>query len=263
MVSKLANLVGRSVRYLEAGAGRPVIFLHAFPLSADQWLPQLAKVPRGCRYLAPDLRGFRGAGPAPEPGALDNVTMDDYAADVLELMSHLDAPTADIVGLSMGGYVALAMVAMAPDRVTRLLLANTRASGDSPEARAGRDRTIALVRREGVGALARDMAPKLVGETTRRQRPDLVDAVRELIERNEPDGIAAALAALRDRPDRTSLVPSIRCPTVVVTGDEDTLIAPAETEKLAQAIPGARFVTVPGAGHLTNLEGDLSPILAP
>ena len=256
MVTKVANLAERSIRYLEAGSGRPMIWLHAFPLSADQWLPQLSRVPPGWRFIAPDLRGFRGAGPAFEQAGLTGVTMDDYARDVFELMTHVELRDAAIGGLSMGGYVALAMMAAAPERVTGLVLANTRATADAAEARAARDRAIALVRREGVPGLARDMAPKLLGETTRRERPDLLDAISRLIEMNSADAIEAALVALRDRPDRTALLPSIRCETVVVAGAEDELVTPAECEALARQIPGARHEVVSRAGHLTNVEGD-------
>src|SRR5262245_6370866 len=117
----------RAVRYIEAGHGRPVVLLHAFPLSADQWLPQLARPPIGVRLIAPDLRGFRGAGPAFETD-VDGISIDDYARDVIELMSHLDLRSATIAGLSMGGYVALAMLRQTPARISRLVLADTRAT---------------------------------------------------------------------------------------------------------------------------------------
>lgn len=254
-MTKVAHLAERSVRYLEAGSGQAIVLLHAFPLSAEQWLPQLGRVPAGCRIVAPDLRGFHGSGPAFEPVGLDGVTIEQYASDVLALMTHLEIERGIVGGLSMGGYVALALMRVAPKRVSGLLLANTRAGADSPEGRANRDRMIDLVRREGPAAIAREMVPKLLGATTQRDQPDLADAIDRLIRLNTSEAIAAGLAAMRDRPDSTPLLPAIACPTTIVTGDEDTLIPPAESAAMHALIPGSRLVTIPKAGHLSNVEG--------
>jgi len=254
MTSRVAHLADRSVRYLEAGGGRPVVLLHAFPFSADQWLPQLARLPPGIRVVAPDLRGFRGAGPAYEQPGLAGVSMDDYAADVLALMTHLEIERAVAGGVSMGGYVAFAVVRRAPARVAGLLLANTRAAADTPEGRAGRARTIALVEREGPSALARDLVPKLLGTTTSRDQPDLAESLAHLTRMNSTEAVVAALRAMRDRPDSTPLLPSIACPTTIVAGEEDAIVPMAEAEAMQRAIPGARLERLPHVGHLSNLE---------
>jgi pimeloyl-ACP methyl ester carboxylesterase len=253
VITKVAHLAERSVRYLEAGEGPPIVLLHAFPLSAEQWLPQLLRVPPGWRVVAPDQRGFRGSGPAFEDPGVEGVTMEGYATDVLALMDHLDIQRAVVAGLSMGGYVAFAMLRLAAARVAGLVLANTRASTDSAEGRASRDRLIALVRQDGPVAIAREMLPKLLGETTRREQPDLVEAIDRLIRMNSADGLAAALAAMRDRPDSTSLLPTIACPTTIITGDEDTAVPAAESEAMHRLIPGSRLVVLPKVGHLSNL----------
>jgi pimeloyl-ACP methyl ester carboxylesterase len=249
MFTKVANLPHRAARYLEAGSGRALVLLHAFPLTADQWLPQLHRVPRGWRLVAPDLRGFRGGGDP--PGGL---TIDEYADDVLVLMSHLEIDRAVVCGLSMGGYVALSMIARAPGRVAGLVLANTRASADTPEARASRDAMIATAGRDGVGAIATAMLPKLLGATTTREQPDLVDAVDRMIRDNTVGAVTAALGALRDRPDRTALLPQIACPTLIVAGGEDTVVPMADAEAMHHSITGSRLVVLPRAGHLSNLE---------
>ncbi len=170
-------------------------------------------------------------------------------------MTHLEIERAVVGGSSMGGYVAFAMLRRAPARVSGLLLANTRAGADSPEGRANRDRLIALVGREGPAAIAREMVPKLLGATTQREQPDLADAIDRMIRMNSSEALAAALAAMRDRPDSTPLLPAITCPTTIVTGDEDTLIPPAESAAMHALIPGSRLVIIPRAGHLTNVEG--------
>jgi pimeloyl-ACP methyl ester carboxylesterase len=252
--SQIAHLSHRSLRYLESGSGRTLVLLHAFPLSADQWLPQLARVPPGWRFIAPDLRGFRGAGTAFEDPGLAGLSIDDYADDVLALVSHLECDRVAVGGVSMGGYVALAMVRRAPARLLGLLLSNSRASADTPEARVARGKLIERVAEEGAAAVVTAMLPKLLGETTARTQPDLVDAVRRLMLMNSPDGITAALRALRDRPDSTPLLASIQMPALVITGDEDQVIGRAEAESMHQAMPGSELVVLPRAGHLSNLE---------
>jgi len=252
--TQTANLLHRSLRYLEAGEGQAMLLLHAFPLSADQWLPQLHRVPKGWRFIAPDLRGFRGAGPAFEDPGLGELSIDDYADDVIQLMSHLDIDRAAVCGVSMGGYVAFGMLRRAPKRVTGLVLANTRATADTEEGRAGRDKMIDLVMREGAAAIAREMVPKLLGATSRANQPDLEDAVHRLIHMNSPEGIAAALRALKTRPDSTPLLAGITCPTLVISGEEDVIIPPKEAQTLQAAIPGSKLTVFPKVGHLSNLE---------
>jgi pimeloyl-ACP methyl ester carboxylesterase len=251
VTSKVAQLPARSVRYLEAGSGTPLVLLHAFPLHANQWLPQIDRPPHGWRIIAPDLRGW-GPGAASTFTVPD--TIDGHADDVLELLAHLDIDRAIVGGLSMGGYVTLALVAKAPARVAGLVLADTRAAADTPEGRAKREQTIARVATEGPQAVARDLAAGLVGATTRAEQPDLVDVLHDYAATATADGLTSTIRALRDRPDRTALLGSIACPTLVICGSEDTVTPPAESEALHAAIPGSRLVVVPRAGHLSNLE---------
>jgi len=254
MKATVAHLAHRSLRYFESGGGRPVLLLHAFPLSADQWLPQLHRVPIGFRFVAPDLRGFRGMGAAFEDPGLGSLSIDDYAQDVLALATHLELDRFVVCGLSMGGYVAFALHTLAPGRVAGLILSNTRAGADTAEGRAGRDRMTALAREEGPEAVAREMVPRLLGETTRRDQPDLVDAVRRLIVVNSVDGIVSALGALKTRPDSKDRLGAIACPALIVTGDEDAIIPVSESEAMQRGIANASLVVLPKVGHLSNLE---------
>jgi pimeloyl-ACP methyl ester carboxylesterase len=254
MQSKVASLPDRSVRYLESGSGRPIVLLHAFPLSGDQWLPQLHRIPPGWRAIAPDLRGFRGAGSALDDPGLDGASMESHAADVLALMTHLEIDRAVIVGLSMGGYITFALMRAAPARVAGLVLANTRATPDSANGLAGRDLMMALAQHEGAAGVAREMIPKLIGRTTLQEQPDLAEAVRALIVRNSVAGLVSALRAMKLRRDATPLLAAVGCPTLIVAGEEDTLIPSADIAAMNHMIPGAAAVAIPRAGHLTNLE---------
>jgi pimeloyl-ACP methyl ester carboxylesterase len=254
MQTSIAHLAHRSLRYLESGSGRPLLLLHALPLSADMWLPQLHRVPRGWRFIAPDLRGFRGAGPAFEDVGLDALTIDDYADDVLALMTHLEVPNAAVAGVSMGGYVAFGMLRRAAARVSALVLSNTRATADSDEARAGRDKMIDLALREGAPGVAEAMIGKLLGETTKRDQPDLIEALHRMIVMNSTEGLVAAFRALKTRPDSTPLLSHIACPVTVIASDEDVIIPAAESEAMHRAIAGSKFSVLHRVGHLSNLE---------
>jgi len=254
---KVANLPDRSVRYLESGAtdSRHVVFLlHAFPLSADQWLPQMHRLPPGWRAIAPDIRGFRGGQSALGYVGAGPITIDTYAEDVLALMAHLEIRRAAVVGLSMGGYIGFALWRRAPERIAAMMLASTRAGADTSEGAAGRDRLIAVAEREGAPGVAEDMLPKLLGSSTRQEQPDLEEVVRQLIEANTAEAIISATRAMKSRPDSTSSLATIQCPTAIVAGEEDALIPRADIDVMRQAMPHAAFASIPKAGHLANLE---------
>jgi len=258
MSPKYAHLLDRTVRYHETGSGRTCILLHAFPLSADQWLPQLSRVPPGWRLVAPDVRGFRGMGEAYQDVGLDSATMATHAADVLQLMNHLDVDRAVVGGLSMGGYITLAVARAAAGRLEGIVLADTKAGADSTEGQAARDVMIAKVLAEGVGAIADQMLPKLLGATTQQEQPDLTDAVRTIILRNSPEAVASAVRAMKTRPDSTPDLAGITCPALVICGTEDVLTPPAESAAMAEALPSAQAVFIPKAGHVSNLEAPLA-----
>src|SRR5215471_11681023 len=243
------------LRYLERAAestARPrgaLVLVHAFPLNARMFEPQLALASRGWRVIAPQLRGFDGGS---ADGAASSV--DDYAGDVIDLLDTLHIDEAVIGGVSMGGYVAFAMFRHAPRYFQGMLLADTKAPADTPEAVEGRKKMLRLVEEKGAAGVADEMIPKLLGETTRRTRPDVVERVRGLVLANSTDAIAGAIRALMTRPDSTPLLATIHCPTLVMVGEEDTVTPRAAAEEMHRGIAGSRMTTIAGAGHLTNLE---------
>jgi 3-oxoadipate enol-lactonase len=246
--------IGR-LRYLEAvppAADRPrgtLLLLHAFPLNARMWEGQLALAGTGWRIIAPQLRGFdRGDGDPPA------ASVDDYAGDVIDLLDALHVKQAVIGGLSMGGYVAFALLRLAARYVQGLVLADTRSEADTPDGLAGRTRMLQLVQDKGPAAVADEMIPKLLGETTRRTRPAVVEQVRSLALASPAAAIEGAIRALMTRPDSTPLLSSIHMPTLIVVGDEDTVTPPAASEGMRQLIGGSELVRIPHAGHLSNLE---------
>jgi pimeloyl-ACP methyl ester carboxylesterase len=237
------------VDYRDTGSGVPVIFIHAFPLNQTMWDDQLVALRTQCRVITLDLRGF-GSTVAP-PGPYQ---MGQMASDVRGLMSALDIDRAVLVGLSMGGYVSLAFYRDYPESVLAMVLADTRAKADTPEARERRLKSATKAETEGAHAVAADMIPLLVGRTTLESRPSIVERVRAMIEANSPVGIAGAQRGMAERPDSTPLLEALDLPTLILVGAEDTLTSVAEAENLCDGIRGARLRVIPGAGHLSNME---------
>lgn len=237
-----------ALAHADVGRGLPVVLLHAFPLNRSMWEPQIAALFGECRCLVPDLRGF---GNSPSHGPY---SMERYADDVVALLDALQVERAVIAGLSMGGYVALAIWRKYPRRVRGMILADTRASADTTEAAAKRGELIDVARREGMDAVADRQLPGLVGKSTREKQPELVDRIRSIMMQQRVDGVVGALEAMRGRPDSTDLLATIDVPTLVVVGEEDTVTPVKDARAMHQAITGSRLEIIPGAGHLSNLE---------
>lgn len=238
------------VRYDSAGSGPTLVLIHAFPLDRTMWRPQLAALADGYRVIAPDVFGFGESG-LPAGGW----TVDSMAAAVRKVLDGLEI-TAPIVlgGLSMGGYVAMAFARRYPERLRGLILADTRAEPDSDEAKANRDRQIALAREKGSAAVFEQMLPKMLTDRTRAERPALVAKAKRIAADQSAEAVAAALAALRDRPDATAGLRSVTVPTLVLVGEEDAITTPEAARTIAGLVPGSRLETIPSAAHLSNME---------
>jgi pimeloyl-ACP methyl ester carboxylesterase len=226
-----------------------LVLLHAFPLNARMWEPQLALAAHGWHVVAPHVRGADGV-----PDSRPVTSIDDYAGDLIDLLDALHIEDAVVCGLSMGGYLAFALLRRAPTYVRALVLADTRPQADTPEGLAGRRKMQDLVRAKGPSAVADEMIPKLLGETSRATRPAVVERVRTLTKANSAESIAGALEALMSRPDSTPLLATIHVPTLIVVGDEDTVTPPALSEEMHARIAGSELVRIAQSGHLSSLE---------
>ena len=237
--------------YSESGErpGDPVVLLHAFPLNSRMWKPQMEALAHHRHVIAPDYPGF---GKSPRPPAQPDVLY--YAEQVRELLDELKLFRVVLGGLSMGGYVAFACLRLFPERISALLLANTRPDPDPEDAKEARRETARRVAEEGVEVLPQLQMERLLAPQTLENNENLVESVREMILESSPDGVVAALGAMRERPDSTDLLGKINVPTLVIGGEEDTLSTPEIMGRMAEKIPDSRHLTLPKSGHLSNLE---------
>jgi 3-oxoadipate enol-lactonase len=249
-----ARLSTAELAYVQRGTGVPVLLVHGFPLDHTMWDSQIEALAPSCRVIAPDLRGF-GQSPLGDIDHARGLSMERYADDLAELLDFLSVrEPVVLVGFSMGGYVAWQFLRKHRAHVRALVLCDTRAVADTDEGRAGRLKMAENVAEWGSGRVAEMMGPKLFAQETFEQQPEIVAAVRHVVERTLPAGIAAAQRGMAARPDVTSLLPTIDVPTLVIVGEQDAISPPAEMKSIADRIPGAKFVKVADAGHMTTME---------
>ena len=238
-----------SYRELGEGPGDPLVLLHAFPLNGRMFEPQIEAFSEERRVVAPDLPGF---GRSPRTPAQPDVRY--YAEGVSGLLDRLGLERVVVLGVSMGGYVAFGCMRLFPERVSGLVLANTRPDPDSEEIRENRKNMVRRVADEGVEVLLELQMQRLLARDTREKNGAVVEKVRAMILESSPNGVVAALGAMRERPDSTPLLGDIEVPTLVIGGEEDGISSPEVMGAMAEKIPGSRHVTLPHAGHLSNLE---------
>lgn len=239
---------GLELAYDEAGSGLPLLLVHGWPHDRTMWAGQLGGLATYARVLAPDLRGVGGStvrGP---------YTMDQYADDLDAFLESLGIARAVMCGLSMGGYIAFAMLRRHRDRIRGLILADTRASADTEETRANRARLITLIEQEGMSELAARQIQAMIARSTLERQAPLADTVRRMMASVPPEGAIGALRAMAERPDSTPLLGAIDVPTLVVGGAEDGITPPDVLRGMAAAIPNSRLEILEHGGHLSPLE---------
>ena len=235
--------------YDEAGSGAAVVLLHGFPFNRSMWSEQVAALAPNFRVIAPDLRGHGETTVTKTPA-----TMDELAQDVVALMDALEISRAAVGGLSMGGYVTLALCKMFPARVRALVLADTRAYADTQEAKENREQQAQKALNEGMPAIADAMLPKLLSPATFARCPEVVERVREMIVETNSQGAASAQRGMAERADQTSFLSRIIAPTLIIVGSEDAITPVADAETMHHEIDGSRLEVIEGAGHVSNLE---------
>ncbi|GAA4231348.1 alpha/beta fold hydrolase [Actinomadura meridiana] len=234
----------------DVGSGTPLVLLHAFPLSSAMWLAQREGLAARFRVVTPDLRGFGGSVLGD-----DDPSIDAMADDVARLCERIGVRRAVVGGLSLGGYVAMALCRRHPDLVLGLVLAGARAGVDVASVREDRLRQAGRLDGDGTSTvLVDEVLPALVGPTTFRQRALVYGRVRGLVQATPPRAAAWAQRAMAGRPEAFGALRDLRVPALVLVGDEDTLATEAEARVMADAIPNAELLVIPRAGHLCSVE---------
>jgi pimeloyl-ACP methyl ester carboxylesterase len=232
----------------ERGNGSAIVLIHGHPFSRRMWSGQLEALSDRFRVVAPDLPGY---GESPPRG--ETITPRGLADSVVELIDALDVERATVVGLSLGGLVAMELGLGYPDRIDGLVLTATTAAPLTPEEVEMRRSTAQRLERDGLLDHALEMAGRLFGPDARRE-PALVLPILETMLTTSPAGAAAALRGRAERPPYHELLPSLRVPSLVLAGDADFFSTAEITAQLVAALPDPEVVILPGIGHMPNLE---------
>jgi 3-oxoadipate enol-lactonase len=238
------------IPFQESGSGKPVILLHAFPLSRNMWQSQTeALAAAGCHVITPDLRGF-----GENNNFADINTMEDMAKDIAELMDVLKIERAIVGGLSMGGYVTFNFYRFFPEKFAAMLLFDTNSAADSEEKRQSRFDLIDEIEKSGAQALIDGMLPNLICDWTKENNAGLVESLKATFAAVNPQAAIAALRGMAERQDHTNLLKAISVPTLLIFGEHDKIANLEIAEKMKSEIPDAALTTIKNAGHYSNLE---------
>jgi pimeloyl-ACP methyl ester carboxylesterase len=248
------NINGVNINDIEVGdpAGIPVVFIHGFPFDKTMWTPQLKSIPAKYRAIAYDLRGH-GESDCGDGQFL----IEFFVDDLIGLMDYLKIEKAVLVGLSMGGYIALRAVERNPERVIALALCDTKSEADSNEVKIRRARQISIIKNSGIHRFADDFLKAIFAENTFLRMPDTVEMIKKIIVKTSPLSLASTLIALAARTDTTPALPQIKVPTLILTGEKDPLTTPEDATKMKQLIPNSKMHIIPEAAHLCNLENSV------
>jgi 3-oxoadipate enol-lactonase len=230
---------------VDRGKGEALVFVHAFPLDHTMWSAQAEFFGRQYRVVTPDLPGFGLSGDT------EAWTIPQVGDQLIAVMDELGIERCTLIGLSIGGYISLPLAINHPTRVSKLVLAHTRARADTETERAARNDMIGLLQREGIAALPGRMLPRLLGP---QASAEVQNWVRQTIEGAETEAAIHAVEAMRDRADSTPRLSQVTCPTLVIAGDGDAIIKVEECRELAEAIPNGKLAVIPKTGHLSNIE---------
>ncbi|MFJ9467338.1 alpha/beta fold hydrolase [Streptomyces caniferus] len=239
-----------TVGYEDEGSGEPLMLVHGHPFNRSMWRPQTEHFGRaGWRVIAPDLRGYGDS--TVLPGATPLAT---FARDLVDLLDHLGIERCVLGGLSMGGQIVMECYRLFPERFRGLVLADTFASAETEDGRAGRYAMAERLLREGMAGYAREVLAKMVSPHTIASRPDVAAHVLGMMTTTPPDGAAAALRGRAERPDYTELLSRIAVPALVVVGAEDAYTPVGDALDIHERIPDSRLRIIDQAAHMPNLE---------
>ncbi len=237
------------VAYWTLGDGPPIVLLHPFPANHEFWLPVADTLSTRYRLILPDLRGHGesevGEGPA---------TMEKHGADLARVLDDAEVGRAPMIGVSIGGYLLFEFWRSNRGRVAALGLCNTKAPADTLEARGARLQAANDVVDRGTEPFFESMIPKLMGQTTRDTRPDLIQGALRMMRKMSPEDVAQVQRGMAARVDSVETLKTINVPTLIVTGEEDGFAGVNEAELMRRHVGGSEMRVIPKAGHYAPWE---------
>jgi pimeloyl-ACP methyl ester carboxylesterase len=237
----------QSISYSDSGTGTPLVLIHAFPTDKKLWEPQVAGLKKSFRVVTLDLWGFGQSGKTTG----NAVTMTQYADEVKQLLNQLHIQHAIIGGESMGGYVALKFLEKYPETVSGLVLSDTQAIADTPEAKAKREVTALDVLEHGTTGLIQGFMPKALSPTANAEAKTALQAI---LTAQSPEAIASGLRGMALREDTSNVLSNSTLPILIITGEQDTLISPQQSQNMHALAKNSKLVVIPEAGHLSSFE---------
>ena len=235
--------------YEVQGSGPPVVLLHPFPACHELWHGAAKALAGRYKLILPDLRGHGESGAGEGPA-----TMAKHAMDLVRILDQEGIGRVPFVGVSIGGYILFEFWRRYRGRVAALVLCNTKAQADTPEGRAGRLHAASEVMERGTEPFCQSMTAKLMGETTRCSRPELVEGALGMMRKMSAEDVAQVQRGMAERPDSVETLATINVPTLLITGDEDAMTGLPESEFMRKNIAGSRLKVVPKAGHYSPWE---------
>ena len=236
---------GKDIAVEQHGDGDAVVMVHGLGGTSNTWYPQVGPLARFFRVVRPDLEG---SGRSPATGAL---SIASFAADVVAVMDELNISTAHLCGHSMGTIVCQHIAAEHAERVKSLALLGPLAEPPEPARQAIRDRAT-VAREKGMTPIADTLVEVAISADTRAHYPASAAFVREILMGQDAEGYARTCEALAAA--TSADLASIRCPTLLITGDEDGVSPPPAVKALSNKIKGSRVAVLPGCGHWTPIE---------
>jgi 3-oxoadipate enol-lactonase len=245
------SINGIELNYEVKGNGTPIILIHGHPFDHTMWQPQIEAFSKEYLVITPDLRGY-GKSSLSNPA---NAKFEDYATDILKLADHLGIESFHLAGLSMGGQIIMEIYRQAPARVKSLILADTFASLDTPEAKQARNEGAVKLEKEGMSGYADESIYKMIKSDHVAAMPEVSGHVLKMMKATSPVAAATAMRARSGRIDYLNdVLPKINVPTLVIVGRQDEFTPVAKAEEMKQKIQNCKLIIIENAGHMPNLE---------
>src|SRR5215213_5324229 len=234
----------------DIGNGKPIVLIHAFPLSGKMWKSQAELlVKNGFRVILPDLPGF-----GTNKELSRRFSIEEMASPISQMLELLSIEKAIFGGLSMGGYVLFNLCRLAPEKLSALIFCDTTHTADTVEKRDSRFDLIAKINQQGSAALIENMLPNLISDVTKENNPRLVEELEDIFSKVNPVSAANALQSMAERKDNSDFIDKISVPTLLVFGKFDKVTNLENACKMNQMITDSELVIVENAGHYSNLE---------